>query len=103
LFGYERDGLEGLPIEALVPVRFRRDHEAHRESYATYPQPREIGSGVELFGLRKDGTEFPADISLSPLETAEGTFVSSSIRDVAALGRAEYLASHMVAMVESSH
>ena len=103
LFGYERPELEGLRIEALVPQRFRLEHRTERRSYLARPHLREIGSGLELFGLRKDGTEFPADISLSPLETEEGTFTASSIRDTTATKRAEYLALQMMAIVKSSH
>ena len=103
LFGYEHQELEGLRVEALLPRRLREVHRTELRSYLARPHLREIGSGIGVFGLRKDGTEFPADISLSPLETEEGTFVSSSIRDITAIRRAEYLASQMMAIVNSSH
>jgi len=82
LFGYTRAELIGAPVETLVPQRFRGQHSSHREGYAPSPQPRSMGAGLDLQGRRKDGTEFPVEISLRPLETADGTLISSAIRDV---------------------
>ncbi len=89
LFGYKRDELLGHDIEILIPPRFRADHSGHRRHYFAVPKVREMGVGLDLFGLRKDGTEFPVEISLSPLQTDEGMVVSSAIRDITERKRAE--------------
>jgi PAS domain S-box-containing protein len=82
LFHYDRLELLGQPVEMLVPKRFQTNHPAHRLAYFQKPRTRPMGEGKELFGMRKDGTEFPVEISLSPLETEDGILVSSSIRDI---------------------
>lgn len=78
LFGYPREEILGAPVEILIPERFRAGHAGHRDSYVHAPRVRPMGAGLELFGRRKDGTDFPVEISLSPLETEEGMLVSSS-------------------------
>jgi len=82
LFGYSRDEIVGQAVETLIPERFRDLHSGHRQGYSQSPRARAMGAGLELYGRRKDGTEFPVEVSLSPLETAEGTLISSAIRDV---------------------
>ncbi|MBI1824996.1 MAG: MASE1 domain-containing protein [Planctomycetes bacterium] len=89
LFGYTRSELLGKPVEILIPARFRNAHCVHRAVYLTDPHARPMGQGLELSGLRSDGSEFPVEISLSPLETAEGLLVSSAVRDVGDRKRAE--------------
>ena len=82
LFGYTQAEFFGQPIENLVPARFRKHHPSHRENYNAHPRARQMGAAMNLFGLRKDGTEFPVDIMLKPVETASGPVVLSFVRDV---------------------
>ncbi|MFF8990161.1 PAS domain S-box protein [Streptomyces sp. NPDC014983] len=102
LFGYRRQELLGRPVELLVPHRFRDHHTRHRDGYAANRQVRPMGAGLELHGLRKDGSEFPVEISLSPMETADGLLVSAAVRDVSDRKAAEARINELAALVESS-
>jgi PAS domain S-box-containing protein len=89
MFGYERQELLGQPVELLIPDRLRNLHPRHRSDYAAQPRVRAMGAGLELSGRRKDGTEFPVDIMLSPVESAEGQLILAVVRDVSEHKRAE--------------
>ncbi|HUF75996.1 MAG TPA: PAS domain S-box protein, partial [Longimicrobiales bacterium] len=82
LFGYRRDELVGAPVELLVPAARREVHALHRESYSADPHRRPMGIGLELAGRRKGGSEFPVEISLSPVEIEDETLVTAAVRDV---------------------
>ena len=82
LFGYSRSELIGQKVEMLVPESFRRQHHQHRENFAETPKTRRMGADLDLYGRRRNGSEFPVEISLSPVSTENGTFVLSAIRDI---------------------
>jgi PAS domain S-box-containing protein len=89
MFGYTRAELLGHEVEMLLPESIRHDHLQHRSGYAANPELRPMGPGLDLFGRRKDGSKFPVEISLSPVKTSSGMFVSSVIRDVTQRRRME--------------
>ena len=89
LFGYKREELLGQVVEVLIPERFRQQHPDHRERFFSEPRAREMGAGRDLFGLRKDGTEFPVEVGLSPIPTDAGLSVQVTIIDVTERKRAE--------------
>jgi hypothetical protein len=81
-FGYNHDELLGQPVERLIPTRFVTGHPEHRDRYLTSPEARPMGTGRELFGVRKDGTEVPVEVGLTPITMDEGTFVLASVVDI---------------------
>lgn len=82
LFGYDREDLIGEKVEMLVPESYRRQHHQHRLTFAETPKTRRMGADLDLYGRRHNGSEFPVEISLSPVITEKGTFVLSAIRDI---------------------
>ena len=89
LFGYQRQELIGQAVELLVPERFRSEHLAHRAGFHAAPVARAMGAGRELFARRKDGTEFPVEIGISPIQSPEGTLVLIVIVDITERKQAE--------------
>jgi PAS domain S-box-containing protein len=89
IFGYPREQLLGQPIEQLIPARMSNTHPQSRQEYFNNPTPRVMGVGRDLFGLRQDGSEFPLEIGLAPIETEEGTKVLASIVDISERKKAE--------------
>ena len=89
IFGYRQAEIIDQPVEILLPERFRSQHLKHRVNYLVKPSVRPMGAGFELFGRRKDGSEFPVEISLSPLDTKEGLLIISAIRDITDRKQAE--------------
>lgn len=89
LFGYTRAELLGKEVETLIPARFVKKHKPYRDNFFSAPKTRSMGQGVDLFGRKKNGDEFPVEISLSPLKTEEGVFVSAAIRDTTESKKAE--------------
>lgn len=102
MFGHTREELLGRPVEVLVPRRFHGHHPAYRHGYAGNQQVRPMGAGLDLYGLRKDGREFPVEISLSPLQTADGLLISAAVRDVSERKAAEERINELAVLVESS-
>jgi len=103
LFGYTRKELLGQPLEMLVPEHFRGEHPGHRADFFGNPRVRAMGAGLDLYAQRRDGTEFPVEVSLSPLETEEGPLVSSTIRDITERKRAELGREQLASIVDYSN
>ena len=89
LFKYDAEDLIAEPIETLIPEKLRGQHAALREQYAADPRRRAMGAGLDLHGLRRDGSEFPAEISLSPIDTDDGRVIIAAIRDATERRRIE--------------
>jgi hypothetical protein len=89
LFGYDRHELIGQKVEILVPESYRHQHHSHRENFAEAPKTRRMGGDLDLYGRRRNGSEFPVEISLSPVSTEQGAFVLSAIRDISDRKRIE--------------
>ena len=103
LFGYGRDELIGQPVEMLVPDQARAVHPRHRAEYVTDPRPRPMGAGMELAARRRDGSTFPAEISLSAVDTGEGIVVTAAVRDVTERRLAAETAARLASIIQSSH
>jgi len=89
LFGYNQEELIGQRVEKLMPPRFREGHAKHRDQFSSAPRLRPMKDGLDLYGLRRDGSEFPVEISLNPIASEGGTLVASSLRDISGRKRAE--------------
>ena len=102
LFGYPRGEMLGRGVELLVPERLREQHRHHRTHFFIEPRTRPMAAEYQLFGLRKDGTQFPVEVSLSPIETKKGVLVASAIRDITERKLAEESRLRLATIVESS-
>lgn len=102
LFGYAREDLLGREIEMLLPYRFRGNHVQHRADYFAQPNVRQMGAGLNLFAARRDGTEFPVQVSLGPLRIGETQYVSATIADVTELHSARQAEARLATVVQSS-
>jgi two-component system, cell cycle sensor histidine kinase and response regulator CckA len=101
LFGYARDELIGQPVEILVPDQARKVHHLHRAGYVADPRPRPMGTGIELAARRRDGSTFPAEISLSAVDTGDGIVVAAAVRDVTGRRLAAETASGLASTIQS--
>jgi PAS domain S-box-containing protein len=103
LFGYDRTELLGEPVEILIPERFRHDHVGLRNGYFAKPTSRPMGSGMTLYARRKDGSEFPAEISISPMQSEDGVFVTTAVRDFTRQKHIEEALEHHAEELERSN
>lgn len=101
-FGYEAQELEGKPIELLVPERYRHEHRKDRAGYSAAPHARPMGAGLDLYARRRDGTEFPVDISLAPIGNGDVPLVLAAVRDITERKSAQSAQAQLAAIVESS-
>jgi two-component system, NarL family, sensor histidine kinase DevS len=101
-FGYRASELEGKSLEILVPERFRHSHRSTRAGYSSAPRARPMGAGLDLYARRKDGSEFPVDISLAPIASEEGQLVVAAVRDITERKAAQAAEAQLAAIVESS-
>ena len=99
-FGYSKNELMGQPLEILIPERFRRAHEHHRNVYSEKPIPRPMGAGLGLYGLRKNGTEFPVDITIAPLKIGADLYLISIVRDISERKKLENERNHAIQVKE---
>ena len=102
LFGHDRDGLRGKPIEVLLPERFRASHPAWRERFAATPEPRAMGAGRPLWALRADGSEFPVEVGLNPVRIGQAHYVVAAIVDISEREQTQRL-QHAVEQLERSN
>jgi PAS domain S-box-containing protein len=102
LFGYTRNQIVGQPVEILLPAAMRAAHVGHRSRFMRAPQVRPMGVALDLHGRRQDGTEFPIEISLSPIDSGDTIMVAASIRDITERRQAELVTSRLAAIVDSS-
>ena len=103
LFGYPRQELIGKSMEILLPERFRQTHHFHLTNYFTQPHARTMGAGMELLGQRQDGSEFPVDVSLSPLKTEQGLLVMATMHDITRRKQAEEQRDRLLRELESAN
>jgi PAS domain S-box-containing protein len=102
LFGYDRTELIGQPVEWLMPEGLRHKHVGHRETFIHSSKTREMGSGLELNAQRKDGSTFPVEISLAPIRTEEGLWISASVRNIEERKKAQEKATHLARLIENT-
>ncbi len=103
LFGYSRDDIMGQMVDILVPERFRKKHPEHRGGYMSNPGPRRMGEGRDLYGRRKNGSEFPVEIGLNPINTEEGLFVLSVITDISQRKKQEVELKKLIERLDESN